>query len=370
MWSKESSFWEGKRVLLTGHTGFKGGWMTLWLARLGARVFGVSRGPNTKPNLFTEAQIGALCWRNKICDIGNLDALRAEIQSAQPEIVFHLAAQPLVRKSYEAPFSTFTTNTIGTVNLLECLREVGSLRVVVVITTDKVYKTGEEAKPFKEDDCLGGHDPYSASKAAAELVTNCYRECFYKPSGIALATARAGNVIGGGDWSEDRLIPDAVRSWQSGDVLKIRNPMATRPWQHVLEPLFGYMTLAQVLWKSPSTAGAYNFGPDLDDNATVMTVVDLAKMEYGSGNVVYEGLNAGPHETRYLSLDNAKARKVLGLSPRWKLHQAVKKTMRWYSSLASGADGRDLCLRDIEEYEKSHASEAIWPIKGERRQPE
>jgi CDP-glucose 4,6-dehydratase len=237
------AFWRGKRVLVTGHTGFKGGWLTLWLSRMGADITGLSLPPSTKPSLFDLAKIGAHCHSHEL-DIRDYAAVEAVVREAKPEIIFHLAAQPLVRASYRDPLETFSTNVMGTANVLNALRLEGSARVIVAITTDKVYQNKEWPFPYREDDVLGGHDPYSASKAASELVIASYSASYLAEKGMAVASARAGNVIGGGDWSEDRLIPDAVRAWQSGATLDIRRPNATRPWQHVLEPLSGYLVLA------------------------------------------------------------------------------------------------------------------------------
>ena len=269
-----NDFWRGKRVLLTGHTGFKGSWLALWLKRLGAKVTGIAIEPNTSPSLFElgDIQEGMI---SHYCDIRNLTKLQILIESVQPEIVFHLAAQPLVRASYKDPLDTFSTNIIGTANILDSLRKVESCKVAVMVTTDKVYRNKEWLYPYRESDALGGYDPYSASKAASEIVISSYRDSFLAQQGLAVGSARAGNVIGGGDWSQDRLIPDAVRAWQAGVALEIRNPKATRPWQHVLEPLAGYLTLAYKLWNQPELVGAYNFGPQPHEVASVRTVIEL-----------------------------------------------------------------------------------------------
>ena len=286
-------FWHGKRVLLTGHTGFKGGWLALWLHRLGAHVIGISLPPTTSPNLFDLAKINELC-DSHFCDIRNIEALTTLVSSAQPEVVFHLAAQPLVRHSYQKPAETFDTNVLGTAHLLDALRGLRSVKAVVMVTTDKVYRNNEWRWPYREDDILGGKDPYSASKAASEIVIASYRDSFLAEQGVAVASARAGNVIGGGDWSADRLIPDTVRSWQKSETLKIRRPNAIRPWQHVLEPLAGYLTLAEQLWKNASLAGAYNFGPPTQEVSTVRDVIELAQTAYGNGTVQYGDGSEGP----------------------------------------------------------------------------
>lgn len=343
-------FWQGKRVLLTGHTGFKGSWLALWLSRLGARVTGVSLPPVTTPNLYTLARIDTLC-DSCFCDIRDAEKLAELIVAARPEVVFHLAAQPLVRASYRDPVSTFSTNVMGGVHLLEALRRVESLRAAVMITTDKVYRNNESCWPYREDDALGGHDPYSASKAASEIVISCYRDAFLKERGVSVATARAGNVIGGGDWSEDRLIPDAVRAWQKGDVLEIRRPQAIRPWQHVLEPLAAYLALAESLWSKPELAGAYNFGPDTAAAATVREVVEIARQVFDASEVAYSDGTQGPHEAGWLALEIAKARTLLGISPRWALGESVTRTMNWYRAQSLGGDPQALCDHEIAEYE-------------------
>jgi CDP-glucose 4,6-dehydratase len=344
------SFWRGKRVLLSGHTGFKGGWLSLWLQRLGAEVTGVALAPNTSPSLFETARV-ADGMRSHRLDIRDAPAVASLAQAVQPDIVLHLAAQPLVRASYRDPLASFSTNVMGTANVLDALRGLDSVRVAVMVTTDKVYQNLEHAYPYREDDALGGHDPYSASKAASEIVIASYRDAFLARQGVAIASARAGNVIGGGDWSEDRLIPDAVRAWQAGQTLSIRSPQAIRPWQHVLEPLAGYLRLAEVLWAQPTLAGAYNFGPNTHEAATVRYVVDLAKCSYGICAVSYENGSDGVHEASRLALETAKARQVLNIQPRWPLDQAVARTMAWYAAQGGGASARDLCEADIGAYE-------------------
>jgi CDP-glucose 4,6-dehydratase len=341
-----AAFWRDKRVLVTGHTGFKGSWLTLWLLRLSAKVTGISLPPMTTPNLYTAADVGALC-QSHFCDIRDVAALAELIQAARPEIVFHLAAQPLVRTSYREPLATFETNVLGSAYVLDALRGIDSARVAVMVTTDKVYRDHESSQPYREDDALGGHDPYSASKAASELVIASYRDAFLAAQGVAVATARAGNVIGGGDWSDDRLIPDAIRAWQSGRVLEVRRPQAVRPWQHVLEPLAGYLTLAQKLWEQPALAGAYNFGPDTGDAVAVRDLVDLARAAYGMGEVHYGDGSEGPHESHWLSLENGKAKTVLGVTPKLTLVQTVERTMAWYRAYKDGAAARELCAADI-----------------------
>lgn len=344
------AFWRGKRVLLTGHSGFKGSWLALWLHRLGAEVTGISLTPATTPNLFTLAEIDKQC-QSHFCDIRDAAALATLIKAARPEIVFHLAAQPLVRASYREPLATFATNVMGTAHVLDALRGIDRVRVAVMVTTDKVYRNLAQPYPYREDDTLGGHDPYSASKAASEIVIASYRDAFLSVQGVAVASARAGNVIGGGDWSEDRLIPDAVRAWQAGQPLVIRSPGAIRPWQHVLEPLAGYLTLAQKLWQQPELAGAYNFGPQTNEATTVRQVVELARTEYGSGAVRYGDGTEGPHESGWLALEIAKARVSLGVNPKWALTESVNRTMAWYRAQHEGVDARTLCEVEIAAYE-------------------
>jgi len=330
-----ASFWRDKRVLLTGHTGFKGSWLTLWLHRLGAKVTGISLPPATAPNLYAEAKIDTLC-QSHFCDIRDTTALTEIVQAAHPEIVFHLAAQPLVRASYREPRATFSTNVMGTVHVLDALRGIESARVAVMVTTDKVYRNNEGHRPYREDDPLGGLDPYSASKAACEIVIASYRDAFLSAQGVAVASARAGNVIGGGDWSDDRVIPDAVRAWQ----------------QHVLDLLAGYMTLAHKLWERSALADSYNFGPETSEAVTVRELVEVARAAYGKGDVHYNNESPeGPHESDWLALDVAKARGALGVRPKLTLAQALNQTMAWYRAQHGGADALILCQSEIAAYE-------------------
>ena len=348
-------FWRGKRVLLTGHTGFKGAWMALWLHRLGAQVTGISLPPATTPNLFSLASIQAIT-DSHFCDIRDAIAVAELIKKAQPEIVFHLAAQALVHAGYRDPLTTFAINILGTANVLDVLRSLESVKAVVAITTDKVYKNLEHPYPYRETDALGGHDPYSASKAAAEIVIASYRDSYLNDKAIAVATARAGNVIGGGDWSADRLIPDAIRAWNSNLPLQIRRPQAMRPWQHVLEPLAGYIRLAEQLLQQPALAGAYNFGPQTHEAATVREVVQLAKSAYGIGEVAWGNGTEGPHEAGWLALEISKVRNVLGVKARWPLAESVQRTINWYRKQHDGADTRELCQADIAAYEIANES--------------
>jgi CDP-glucose 4,6-dehydratase len=344
-----TAFWSDKRVLVTGHTGFKGAWLALWLRRLGAQVTGLALEPDAD-SLYAHAGV-QVDVGSVIDDVRNAAAVRWALETYRPQIVFHLAAQALVRKSYVDPLTTFETNVQGTANVLDAVRSCSDVRVVIVATTDKVYANRETSAPYVESDALGGHDPYSASKAAAELVVASYRDSFLSAQGVALSTVRAGNVIGGGDWSADRLIPDAVRAWLQGACLVVRNPSAVRPWQHVLEPLGGYLELARIAWSTPSLAGAYNFGPDPAGAATVSRVIALAQGAYGKGLWRCEPQPDAAHEAQHLTLDAARARKMLGVRARWTLEQSVTRTMLWYRQVAAGGSPRAACIADLDAYE-------------------
>ena len=343
-------FWRGKRVFLTGHTGFKGGWLSLWLQSRGAEVHGYALKPPTEPNLCTVARIGEGMASSVIADIRDADNLRKAMQAAHPEIIFHLAAQPLVRNSYTQPTETYAVNVMGTVHLLEAVRATPGVKAVVNVTTDKCYESREWVWGYRESDPMGGFDPYSSSKGCSELVTAAYRRSFFEQAGIALASARAGNVIGGGDWASDRLIPDFLRAVDAGEVLKIRSPHAIRPWQHVLEPMSGYFTLAERLYMDGDDfAEAWNFGPSDEDVRSVRWIVErLAKMRK---DVCWECDDVPqPHEAHYLKLDSSKARSKLGWYPRWRLGTSLDKTIEWYEAWQSGQDMRSVTLLQISEY--------------------
>lgn len=346
----DTRFWSGRRVLLTGHSGFKGGWLTLWLHRQGARVTGISLPPNTEPSLFMLARIADVC-DSRFCDVRDAAALAELVRAAQPEIVFHLAAQPLVRASYADLVATYATNVMGTVHLLEALRQMDAVRVAVMVTTDKVYHNNEWSWPYREDDALGDHDPYSASKAASEIAIASYRAAFLIKRGMAVSSARAGNVIGGGDWSADRLLPDAMRAWQAGRTLYIRHPDAIRPRQHVLESLAGYLVLAQATFDAPDLAGAYSFGPATAEGDSVRHVIVQAREAFGRGEVRWGDGTEGPHEAGRLVLETARVRTTLGVWPRWTLAQSVVATADWYRRQAEGGDVRALCEAQIEAFE-------------------
>lgn len=330
----------GKRVFVTGHTGFKGAWLCLFLSRLGARVTGYALPPATEPSLFQLAQIVDTLDGHHLADVRDQAALAQAMQAAQPELVLHLAAQALVRESYAAPADTWSSNVMGTVNVLEAVRACPSVRAALVVTTDKCYQNMHWAWGYRENDRLGGNDPYSASKAAVELVTHSYRASFFANGGPLLATARAGNVIGGGDWSADRLIPDAVRAMQQGKPLLIRHPHATRPWQHVLEPLHGYLLLAaRLLAGDRSCADAYNFGPDTADNLEVRAILDGLTAQWPALAWHADQKPQQIQEASLLYLDSSKARRELNWQVRWPLADGLRHTAQWYMAAARDPKG-------------------------------
>jgi CDP-glucose 4,6-dehydratase len=346
----DPAFWQGKRVFLTGHTGFKGGWLSLWLQRLGAQVQGYALAPEGAHNLFTEARV-AEGMASTFGDIRDLAGLQAALGAFRPDIVIHMAAQPLVRLSYAQPVETYATNVMGTVHLLEAVRQTAGVRAVVNVTTDKCYENREWAWGYREDEPMGGHDPYSNSKGCAELVSSAYRRSFFAAGGPALATARAGNVIGGGDWATDRLVPDILRAFEKGEPVVIRNPHSTRPWQHVLEPLSGYLALAQRLWdEGAAFAEGWNLGPRDEDARPVQWIVERLVDQWGDGARWQLDGSQHPHEAHYLKLDISKARARLGWQPRWRLAEALDHIVTWHRAWLAGEDVRALCLRQIDQY--------------------
>jgi CDP-glucose 4,6-dehydratase len=353
----DQSFWRGKRVFITGHTGFKGSWLSLWLQSAGANVVGYSLVPPSQPNLFVEARIASemTSINGDVCDLAKL---KAALLSHQPEIVLHLAAQSLVRQSYADPVQTFATNVMGTANLLDAVRHTNSVRVAVIVTSDKCYENQEWQWGYRENEAMGGYDPYSASKGCAELVTSAYQRSYFAQAAsktgalpVAIATVRAGNVIGGGDWALDRLIPDIMRSVAAGKPVLIRNPNAIRPWQHVLEPLAGYLTLAERAWAQPMAFnGGWNFGPADTDARPVLSIVKAITTQWGDGASWHLDEAGHPHEAHYLKLDCSKARAQLNWQPKWNLDHSLAAIVAWYKSWQRGDDMRQLTLQQINQY--------------------
>jgi CDP-glucose 4,6-dehydratase len=347
----DPQFWNGKKVFLTGHTGFKGGWLSLWLASMGAKVKGYALTPNTTPNFFEVAKIESDLEKSHIADIRDLEKLQKVMADAKPEIIIHMAAQPLVRYSYTNPVETYATNVMGTVHVLESARTLESVRATVVVTTDKCYENREQEAGYREDGAMGGFDPYSSSKGCAELVTSAYRRSYFSKSVNHVASARAGNVIGGGDWSQDRLIPDAIKAFEATQPLMIRNPMAIRPWQHVLEPLSGYLILAQALYE-PGTAYAssWNFGPRDEDNRAVQDVVNLMISGWGNSARWEKEGSEQPHEAHLLKLDCSKAHTQLGWTPKWNLEMAMQKIIQWQKAYQTKENMQAVSLAQINQY--------------------
>ncbi|MGB3491748.1 MAG: CDP-glucose 4,6-dehydratase [Elainellaceae cyanobacterium] len=354
-------FWNGKKVFMTGHTGFKGSWMSLWLQSLGADLCGFSLPAPTEPNLFTVANV-AEGMKSIEGDIRDLDSLQKAMVEHQPDIVIHMAAQPLVRYSYQHPVETYATNVMGTVHVLEAMRHVESARVGVMITTDKCYENKEWVWGYREDEPMGGHDPYSSSKGCAELVVSAYRDSFFSPATydqhkVAIASARAGNVIGGGDWALDRLIPDIMRAIQENHPVLIRSPHATRPWQHVLEPIGGYMCLAEQLWHSGADcAEGWNFGPTDDDAKPVSWIVERLTQMWGDGASWEVDGGNHPHEANYLKLDCSKAKARLGWTPRTSLATALEWIVEFYQAYQNNGDMRSLTLEQIQRFQSLDTS--------------
>jgi CDP-glucose 4,6-dehydratase len=343
--------WRGRRVFVTGHTGFKGGWLSLWLARLGATVTGFAHLPDTRPNLFTEAGVGNSV-QSLIGDIRDQSVLRAALISSRAEVVFHCAAQSLVRRSYETPLDTFDTNVMGTAHVLEAVRSAGSVRAVVIVTSDKCYAEHEAGRAYVEGDRLGGRDPYSSSKACAELVTSAYRSSFFDVSGPPVVTARAGNVIGGGDWAPDRLVPDLVRAFSTGAPAMIRYPDAVRPWQHVLEPLQGYLLLAEAMLSQSAIPDSFNFAPSPEDTRPVSALVEAVVRRWGNGAAWRVSPGPHPREARALRLDGTRARQQLGWRPLLTLDTALEWTVDWYRAFeAASGSARKLTDEQIDRYQ-------------------
>ena len=349
----DEAFWRGRRVFLTGHTGFKGSWLALWLSRLGAEVTGFAR-PAESPSLFEQARVGELV-RHVEGDIRDLAAVETAMQAARPEVVFHLAAQPLVRLSYAIPVETFATNVQGTVHVLDACRRVEALRAVVCITSDKCYENRETDRPYRENDAMGGYDPYSASKGAAELVVSAYRRSFFSDGGARLASVRAGNVIGGGDWAADRLIPDLIRAMIAGEKPLIRSPDSIRPWQHVLEALGGYLMIAERLAQGHDWAAAgWNFGPAEADTRPVRWIAQHMTQAWGAPGWDQPAIDpsggAQPHEAKLLRLDCAKAHGELGWRPAYTLDTALTRIVEWHRHVAQGGDARAISLTQLDDY--------------------
>ena len=349
----DSGFWHGRSVFVTGHTGFKGGWVSIWLSMLGAKVYGYSLAPPSQPNFFEVTKLQNVIKQSLIGDVRDYDKLYHAMHSAKPSVIIHMAAQSLVRKSYENPLDTFSTNVMGTVNLMEAARRTDTVQAVLNITTDKCYENKEWTWSYRENDQLGGHDPYSSSKACSELVTVAYRNSFFSRAGIQIASARAGNVIGGGDWAKDRLVPDFLRSVDAGEMLRIRSPKAIRPWQHVLDPLCGYLLLAEKLVREGEEfSQAWNFGPDETDAKTTSWVVERLSEKFSSSSWILES-GSQPYEATLLKLDSSKAKARLKWRPRWSLETALDQIVTWHQSFINKNLMTDVSIKQIEDYERS-----------------
>jgi CDP-glucose 4,6-dehydratase len=345
----DQRFWQGKRVFLTGHTGFKGSWLSLWLVSLGAKVKGYALTPPTIPSLFNEAKIDSIV-DSQIGDIRDQELLYESMVAFNPDILIHMAAQPLVRHSYDDPIGTYEINVIGTAKVLEVARSCSNLKAIVNITTDKCYENDGRSKGYKEDDVMGGHDPYSSSKSCAELVSSSYRRSFLQEQDIGLASVRAGNVIGGGDWADDRLIPDILKSFEKGKPVIIRNPKATRPWQHVLEPLSGYLILAQRLYKNQEKyAEGWNFGPNSNDAKSVDWILDKMISKWPNSSWELDK-KSNPHEADFLKLDISKSKSKLGWRPIWGLKHTLDNIIVWHRAWLNKEDMQAMCLTEIKEY--------------------
>ncbi|MDB4035271.1 CDP-glucose 4,6-dehydratase [Pseudomonadales bacterium] len=349
-----SDFWKGKKVFLTGHTGFKGGWLTLWLSSLGAKVHGYALGPPTPTNFYSVANIHSRLASNIVADVRDSSTLARGMMQIQPDIIFHMAAQPLVRQSYNEPVETYATNVMGTVNLLEAVRKTSSVKAVVNVTTDKCYENREWVWSYRENEAMGGYDPYSSSKGCAELITAAYRQSFLANAGVAVASARAGNVIGGGDWAIDRLLPDVLRSIENGRPAAIRNPYAIRPWQYVLEPLNGYLQLAQKLFEDGlEYAEGWNFGPSSEDAKPVRWLVEQIVSQWGEGANWQLDDTVQLHEANSLKLDSSKAQSRLGWRPKWTLIQALEQVVSWQKAHLGGVDMEEFSLEQIANFQRT-----------------
>ena len=347
----DQNFWQGKRVFLTGHTGFKGSWLALWLHSLGAIVKGYALAPPTNPSLFHEARVSSII-DSQIGDIRDQDILHESMTSFNPDILIHMAAQPLVRYSYEAPIETYEVNVIGTAKVLEVARSCPNLKAIVNITTDKCYENDGRTEGYKENDSMGGYDPYSSSKGCAELVTSSYRRSFLQEQGVGLASVRAGNVIGGGDWADDRLIPDILRSFEKNKPVIIRNPKATRPWQHVLEPLSGYLVLAQKLYKDQKEyAEGWNFGPNEQDVKPVDWILNKMIVSWPNSSWKLDE-SSNPHEAGFLKLDISKSKSKLDWNPVWELSHTLERIISWHKAWLNKENMQIVCLTEIKIYMK------------------
>ena len=344
-------FWKDRKVFITGHTGFKGGWLSHWLKNLGAHVNGYALPPNEDQSFYTQTSVSHSLLSNTFSDIRHLDSFKKAMQLAEPSIVIHLAAQPLVIDSYLDPISTYSTNVMGVVNMFEAVRGCASVKAVLNVTTDKCYENTEQLLGYQENDPMGGHDPYSSSKGCSELVSASYRKSFFNDSGVAIATARAGNVIGGGDWAKNRIIPDAMNAFANNEKLLIRNPNSIRPWQHVLEPLFGYLMLCQQLINNPDAfSGAWNFGPKQEDTQPVSVLADIIVESWGDDAEWGHDNGEHPYEANYLKLNCTKAQNILKWNSKWTLDKALVETVRWYKAFYNNENMNKFTLEQIEKY--------------------
>ncbi len=342
-------FWQGKRVFLTGHTGFKGSWLSFWLSRWGAKVTGYALPPIASPNLFSLARISEKVHSIE-GDIRDFSSLQVAFNACQPEIVLHLAAQPIVCEGYKNPRYTYETNVMGTVYILECVRQSQSVRSFLNVTTDKVYQNNEWPWGYRETDCLGGMDPYANSKSCSELVTHSYQQSFFAEKKVAISTARAGNVIGGGDFSVDRIVPDCVRAAIEKRPIQVRNPNSIRPYQHVLEPLYAYLTICQAQYEKPELAGSYNVGPNESDCVRTGELADMFCQVWGGGQIWKAVYVDGPHEANLLKLDCSKIKQMLGWQPKWNARQAIEKTVEWTKEWRAGKEVADVMEKQIKEF--------------------